>query len=166
MKYYLVFLFIILHSFTFAQSAKSLRKAFLFTVYKTDKQQLLGVFSHTTDTSLIILDEFNGFARIEIPVTTIQKIEVRRFNSEKRNTLIGACIGFGIGFAFGWEAYDSHGNSDLQQTGNAIGGGLLGGFIGAFAGHLTSGISTHYSVLGNPSQYQLVRKQLDAYAIH
>jgi hypothetical protein len=164
MKYSFVFLLSFLITTSFAQSASAFKKSYLFKVSKNDKQVLYGVFSHTTDSSVVILDEFNDFVAVHIPVVSIKTIEVKRFNSEKRNTLAGALIGFGIGFTIGWEAYDSPGSATLNQAGHAAGGGLLGGFIGAFIGHLTSGISTSYTLGGSISLYERIRPQLDSYS--
>ncbi len=104
------------------------------------------------------LDEVSRFAPEEI-----QRVEIRKVNSVRRNTAIGAGVGFIMGFAIGWEEYKTGSGADINQWGHATGGGLLGAFSGGFIGFLTGLATKQYHVLGSKERYLTILPQLNRY---
>lgn len=164
MKYAAVFLLAFLSYPFIAQSQKTkFKKAWHVNVYLLERVETQGLFYTTTDSSIVILGGVAFADTTEIPIADIYKLEIRKQNSVKRNTLIGAVAGFGVGFLIGWKDYDSSGVSVVDQTGHGLGAGLIGGFIGAFTGHLSSNLVNSYLIQGNRLTYTRVRPQLLRY---
>jgi len=163
MKYIVVFL-ISCSLPSIAQSKKETsKKAWIINAHLSERKEVLGIFYTSTDSSLLILGIYNPDT-LHIPITSVYKLEIHKQNFVKRNTLVGALAGFGIGFIIGWNDYASPGVSTINQGGHALGGALIGGFIGAFAGHLST-ISQSYVIGGNPLLYDRLRPQLARYQL-
>jgi hypothetical protein len=93
----------------------------------------------------------------------IYRLEVRKVNSVKRNTAIGAGIGFLTGFAIGWEEYKTGSGADINQVGHAAGSGLLGAFAGGFIGFITGTFTKGFYVMGSSDQYGTILPKLLKY---
>lgn len=164
MRWLVVFSFICLFSLAAAQrKAQYPQGSSLVNVFLKNGEQHTGILMDADDTGLLVaaltnLDEVERFSP-----ETIHRFEIRKVNSVKRNTVIGASIGFLAGFAIGWEEYKTGSGANIDQLGHAAGNGLLGAFAGGFIGFVTGTVTKTFYVLGSIDRYPNILPKLAKY---
>jgi len=136
----------------------SLVKVFLYS-----GQQRVGVLTQADQSSLTISDGAKPGETEQFIPEEIYRLEVRKVNAVKRNALIGAGIGFVVGFAVGWDEFDTGSGTNVNQLGHAAGGGLLGAFAGGFIGFISGRVPKTFYVLGRADRYQVILPELNKY---
>ncbi|MDH4057480.1 MAG: hypothetical protein OEU76_01890 [Cyclobacteriaceae bacterium] len=158
-------LFLVLFSFTntFSQQDKSASKRSYSVSFRlTDGTRQSGTWLSSTDTSILFLENNDT---VTLTPAQIYKFEIRKTNSIKRNTIIGASFGFAVGFAIGYTGEEAEGYSGASRVGHAAGAGLIGAFSGALFGHLSGMLGKSYFVLGSRDQYKTILSNLQKYTL-
>jgi hypothetical protein len=157
-------LFIFLFTFAAAQRKLHLPKgSSLVKVFVKNGRQHTGILKDADQAGLTITSLADPDAIEKFSPEDIHRFEIRKVNSVKRNTLVGAGLGFIAGFAIGWDEYKTGSGTDINQLGHAAGGGLLGAFAGGFIGFITGTASKTFYVLGRTDQYHDVLPRLTRY---
>lgn len=155
-------LFTVISFSSYGQKILDFKNSYKAKVYLTERKEIEGIFYSLTDSSITIMNE-KSYATSPIPIDSIYKIEIKKYNHAKRSILTGVAVGFTIGFALGQFEDDDPDISDTYKLGRSAGGGLLGGFIGALAGGVVSKLSKSYLLAGNALIFQKFKNELTTY---
>ncbi|QOI96464.1 MAG: hypothetical protein HRU69_02735 [Flammeovirgaceae bacterium] len=162
----IAFLVSLIFSFTVAGAQQKInypKGASLIKLYLKNGEQYTGILMDAGDTGMTIARLSNLADTEEFTPDEIYRLEIRKVNSVKRNTLIGAGIGFTLGFAIGWDEFNTGSGTNINQLGHAAGSGLLGAFAGGFIGFITGTATKTFYILGNPDQYKSLLPKLHRY---
>ncbi|MCK6618074.1 MAG: hypothetical protein L6Q51_10560 [Cyclobacteriaceae bacterium] len=141
------------------------RGASLIKLYLKNGEQYTGMLIEAGETGITIAGLSNLAETKQVVPEEIYRLEIRKVNSVKRNTFIGAGIGFIIGFGIGWDEFNTGSGTNINQLGHAAGGGLLGAFAGGFIGFITGTSAKAFYVLGSSEQYKNLLPKLNRYRL-
>lgn len=139
--------------------------AYLVKLWLNNGVQKTGIWIDASQTGIRIAKLHNLNQVNEVLPDSIYRFEVRKLNSVKRNTLIGAGTGLIIGFTIGWDEYKTGSGADVNQMGHAAGSALLGGFVGGFIGFISGTATQSYYVLGHADRYLTILPKLQRYKL-
>lgn len=137
--------------------------ASLIKLYLKKGDQYTGILMDAGETKMTIAGLSNLAETKQFVPEEIYRLEIRKVNSVKRNTLIGAGMGFIIGFGIGWDEFNTGSGTNINQLGHAAGGGLLGAFAGGFIGFITGTSTKTFYVAGSSEQYKSLLPKLNRY---
>lgn len=136
-----------------SQSLHKRSTHYLAHIFLHSGEQLNTRWMHADSTGITVQLLSDSTQVFHIIPENIRRIDIRKSNASTRNSLLGALIGFTIGFGGGWIAYSDGHDVDINHIGRAAGTGVLSAFTGAFVGFASGSLSKTYWILGQKDNY-------------
>ncbi len=136
---------------------------------KSDPYKIKGVLYQIKDSSILVSNSANKkdysmgqFEVVEIQISNIRKIKIRRKNSMVNGIWIGALSGFVVGGVLGLMSDDS---DYMSSEATAIYGGAFFAAIGSGVGGLLGLIKIGIPINGSMDNYNISKDKLRKYSI-
>lgn len=163
-----------------AQEITSTKVAYYAWMYRYDDQKpVKGVIFETNDSTIKFIEASNfiknrvviPYTISVIPVTTIEKIRVRKRGAPLKGILVGGGVGAvvigAISYADGDDECDAGGFCFLMFTAEekAVFGATLGVIPGLIIGTIVGHSKRKFQINGDEAQYKTIRNELKPYAL-